>query len=134
MQIIDWEAKGNVVRFYLGKNGEQWGDDWNDAPYEFNAGRVYAEYVGGYADVAFPFDVDLVFPEDGFNNSKYTKEMMRAREIPFIVVVPESMMHDVEWDEKNNYEDPSYYDYWKKREFKGVIAYYFGDELERGQE
>ena len=40
-EIIDFERKGNVVRFYLGKNGEQWGDDWDDAPYEHNAGKVY---------------------------------------------------------------------------------------------
>lgn len=41
MQIIDMEKKGNVVRFYLGENGKQWGDDWNDAPYDCNAGTVY---------------------------------------------------------------------------------------------
>lgn len=24
-EIIDFEKKGNLVRFYLGKNGKQWG-------------------------------------------------------------------------------------------------------------
>lgn len=39
-QIIDFKRKGNMVRFYIGKNGEQWGDDWNDAPYDCNADRA----------------------------------------------------------------------------------------------
>lgn len=30
MQIIDIERKGNVVRYYLGENGTQWGDDWDE--------------------------------------------------------------------------------------------------------
>lgn len=54
MQIIDFEKIGNVVRFYLGNNGEQWGDDWDDAPYDFNAGAVYDQYVQGTKDIAFP--------------------------------------------------------------------------------
>ena len=40
-EIIDFVRKGNVVRFYLGKNGEQWGDDWDDYPYEYNAEPPY---------------------------------------------------------------------------------------------
>lgn len=32
MQIIDFDRKGNVVRFYIGKNArEATGDDWDDA-------------------------------------------------------------------------------------------------------
>jgi len=58
-EIIDWERKGNLVRFYLGKNGEQWGDDWGDVPWEHNAGRVYDEYVEGYKTIAFPFEYNI---------------------------------------------------------------------------
>lgn len=45
MKIIDFERKGNLVRFYLGDDDlEEWyGDDWNDTPYEHNAGQVYDE-------------------------------------------------------------------------------------------
>ena len=44
MKIIDFECTGNVVRFYLGKDNEKdyHGDDWNDTPYECNAGTVYS--------------------------------------------------------------------------------------------
>ena len=47
MKIIDFDKKGNVVRFYLGEDvcNDYWGDDWNDAPYEHNAGTVYNRYV-----------------------------------------------------------------------------------------
>ena len=47
-KIIDFERKGNIVRFYLGdvnnSNG-YYGDDWDDVPYEHNAGKVYEQYV-----------------------------------------------------------------------------------------
>lgn len=61
MKIIDFERKGNLVRFYLGDDDlvEWYGDDWNDTPYEHNAERVYDEYIKGYCDMMFPFD-DLV--------------------------------------------------------------------------
>ena len=54
MKIIDWEAKGNVVRYFLGADDlESWyGDDWDDVPYEHNAEQVYDQFVKGYMDVA----------------------------------------------------------------------------------
>ena len=61
-EIIDWERKGNLVRFYLGKNGEQWGDDWDDVPWEHNAGRVYDKYIEGYKTIAFPFEYNIYEP------------------------------------------------------------------------
>lgn len=48
MKIIDFERKGNLVRFYLGDDDlHDWsGDDWNDTPYEYNAGQVYEMKAG----------------------------------------------------------------------------------------
>lgn len=85
-EIIDWESKGNVVRFYLGKNGKQTGDDWNDAPYEHNAGKVYDEFIEGFIDVNFGFDETVVEPCTGVSNSPYSKEDMIKRKVPCIVV------------------------------------------------
>ena len=84
MKIIDFEKKGNIVRFYLGEKTEDWGwtnpeykdytgetpswlkpkdtyygDDWDDAPYEHNAGQVYEEFIKGQKDIAF----DLPAPD-----------------------------------------------------------------------
>lgn len=62
MKIIDFEKRGNVVRFYCGKDDceDYWGDDWNehsyDRYYEQNAERVYSEYVEEYIDVAVDMD------------------------------------------------------------------------------
>ena len=80
MKIIDFKKKGNVVRFYLGKDSlkEWWGDDWDDTPYEYNAGQVYDEYVTGHSDVFFNFDNLVLEPSDGTNDSGYSKQDMNT--------------------------------------------------------
>jgi hypothetical protein len=80
-QIIDVEIKGNAIRLYVGENGKQWGDDWNDAPYEHNAGTVYAEYVERTVDIAIPFDLYVIEPSDGQLNSSWCKEDMIHRKV-----------------------------------------------------
>ena len=62
MKVLDIERKGNVVRFYLGDDALEkwWGDDWNDSPYELNAGPVYEQFVLEEADAVCPFDVELI--------------------------------------------------------------------------
>lgn len=120
-QIIDFEKKGNVVRFYLGENGKQWGDDWDDAPYEHNAGNVYDEYVNKTKDVSFPFDYIVLEPCDGLDNSFYSKQDMIKRKVPCLVVIPDELY-------KDNYfmiEDFS-----RCVALDGAIKYYFGDEME----
>ena len=85
LEIIDFERKGNLVRLYLGQNGKQTGDDWNDRPYECNAGKVYDEFVQDYIDIVFHWDYDIIEPE-GFNVSK---EDMRSRKVAAFKIVKE---------------------------------------------
>ena len=149
MQIIDFEKKGNVVRFYLGEQTTDWGwtnpdykqqtrdglktpdwlkpsdkyygDDWDDAPYEHNAGTVYQEFIKGYHDIAFDFDSLVLEPSDsdyGYGNSRWTKDAMRDRMVPCIIVVPKYL------NKKNWSTD---FEFWVGCE--GVQRYYFGDEL-----
>lgn len=147
MQIIDFEKKGNVVRFYLGEKTSEWGwtrsdykqlhngqlktpdwlkpsdiyygDDWDDRPYEHNAGKVYSEFIKGYVDVAFDFDDLVLEPCDGdFYNSAYCKEDMVNRIVPCIIVVPKSIVKD-NWSTD--------FTYWIGCE--GIKRYYFGDEM-----
>lgn len=123
MQIIDFERKGNVVRFYLGENGVQWGDDWDDSPYECNAGMVYGHFVQGIRDIAFPFDSFVLEPESGawgHGGSHYTKEDMRARRVPCIIVVPPELA-------KESYNDWQF-SLWVGCD--GIQKFYFGDEME----
>lgn len=80
-EIIDFKKKGNVIRFYLGKNGEQWGDNWDNIPYEHNAEKVCDKYIKGYCDIAVDFDWEVQEPADLFSNSPYSKLLMRDRNV-----------------------------------------------------
>ena len=121
MKIIDFAKKGNVVRFFLGDDdcNDYWGDDWNDAPYDCNAGEVYDRYVKGHRDIAFPFDFMVLEPCDGVLNCCYCKEDMQKRRVPCIVaVLPEKQ--DDSWHTD--------FVYWAAVD--GVTRYYFGDKME----
>lgn len=62
---------------------KQWGDDWNDRPYEHNAGTPY-EYREGEKEsntmtlkepwdiYAVHYEVCLITPDDGHSNSDYS--------------------------------------------------------------
>lgn len=95
MKILDWEKKGNVVRLYLGDDTENdwWGDDWDDRPYEHNAGTVYMRFVKEYVDVAFPFNWIVQEPAEDWHyhyNSPYCKEDFKNRQAPiFVAYCPE---------------------------------------------
>lgn len=119
MQIIDFDRKGNVVRFYLGENTrEVTGDDWDDKPWEHNAGTVYDEYIKDVKDISFPFDDLVLDPSSGVLNSCYSKEDMQKRIIPCIIVIPKELA-DESW-----YDD---FEHWKGAD--GVKKFYFGDEV-----
>ena len=99
MKIIDFEKKGNLVRFYLGDDNcnDYWGDDWNDTPYEHNAGEVYDQYIKEYIDICFPFDSVVLEPQDDWRchgNSHYCKEDMKDIKVPCIIVIPKEVVKD----------------------------------------
>lgn len=94
MKVIDFEKKGNLVRFYLGQDDDSdyWGDDWDDSPYECNAGSVYDRYIFGYIDVLYPFDYSVKEPCEGWHNgSSYemSKEGMKEEACPCIAAGPD---------------------------------------------
>lgn len=122
MKIIDFKKKGNLVRFYLGDDNlnDWYGDDWNDRPYEHNAGSVYDEFIVGHCDIVFPFDLIVAEPNEDWRNngnSDWCKDDMKERKVPCIIVVSED-------------------DYWSDREFNKYLAndravkFYFGDPME----
>lgn len=69
---------------------EQWGDDWNDAPYEHNAGEPYEDE--GYEIVKIPFAIpsslEYKFPCDWAwgGNSSFSVEDINGGVIPWISV------------------------------------------------
>lgn len=119
-KIIDFELKGNMVRFFLGKDAleKYYGDDWNDTPYECNAGTVYDEYISGTADLVFPFDALVLEPCSGAFNSRYCKDDMRAGVVPCVIVVPPDLA-------KDSYQTE--FDYWSA--CKGIHKFYMNDQM-----
>lgn len=103
LKVIDWDAKGNVFRFYLGTSDDYWGDDWDDVPYEHNAGTVYAKYIEHIVDIAFPYSLDLYEANYDYINSPYSKEMFKLQGIPFLNVILQSKSWGGK-DMKNKYE------------------------------
>jgi len=121
MKIIDFECKGNVVRFYLGKDSDDdyTGDDWDDRPYECNAGMVYKNYITGYADIIFPFDTLVLEPCSGLESSRYNKDDMKAGIVPCIIAVPPDISKD-SWQTN--------FDFWVS--CKDVLKFYFNDKMD----
>ena len=123
MKIIDFEKKGNLVRFYLGDDdcNDYWGDDWNDSPYEHNAGEVYDRYIKEYIDVCFPFDSIVLEPKnDWHNNSNYSKQDIKNGMVPCIIVISKEILGDDYGDDEFNY--------WVG--CKNVEKFYFNDDVE----
>ena len=121
MKIIDFCKKGNVVRFYLGENDlvEWWGDDWNDCPYDCNAGEVYDKFISGHKDITFPFDDVVLEPCSGNINCGWCKNDMIQRKVPCIIVIPKETADETWWE-----------DFAHLVCMDGIKKYYFGDEME----
>lgn len=121
MKIIDFERKGNVVRFFLGADDcfDYWGDDWNDSPYDCNAGTVYERFVLGHRDMYFPFDDLVLEPSSGWQSSWYSKEDMKMRRVPCIIAIPREI-HEEYWDDS----------FQKFVGADGIQRFYFEDPME----
>ena len=148
MKIIDFKRKGNVIRFFLGEKTKDWGwtrpdykdytgktpdwlkpsdiyygDDWNDRPYEHNAGQVYDKFIKGHIDVNCKYDDLVLEPCSGELNSSYSKDDMRDRKVPCIIIVPKEVIDE----DKELYYETSF-GYWNNSNDSRIIRYFFGDE------
>lgn len=121
MKIIDFDRKGNLVRFYLGNKDcyDYWGDDWDDAPYEHNAGRVYEEYIESHVDVVFPFEGELLEPSCGVVNSMYCKDDFKKNKCPCLIYVPKDICEDSWYSDNFNAFVGN----------KNIIKYYYEDTI-----
>jgi len=127
MLICDWETKGNVVRLYLCAADiydDIWGDDWNDAPYEHNAGRVYDEYITHIVDLCFSWNVDILEAENDWTyhgNSPYSKEMFKNRLAPIFIAY---------WLDENEWSwDKCYSRFQGADNSHKVLKFYMGDDF-----
>lgn len=126
MKIIDFDRHGNQVKFYVGSDycENYYGDDWNDRPYEHNAGRVYDEFVTGWFVKTFDFDDVVMEPCCGHDNSNFCKDDMREGKVPCIVVLPKEHADHDAW----------YYDFEDISGNKKAIKYYFNDKVDENEE
>lgn len=76
-EIIDFECKGNAIRFYLGENGEQYGEGWYIDDYNVNSGKVDDKYISGVKDIYIDFDVFIFEP-----SRQFSKETIRDNRLP----------------------------------------------------
>lgn len=85
-KILDFECFGNIVKLYLGEtvNGI-YGDDWNDIPYEHNAGTVYDKFYTDTVEISFPLSTQVYEPCFGYDNSPYCKNDFLFRKVPFLL-------------------------------------------------
>ena len=147
LQVIDFLIKGNTIKLTLGcpdKNGDwtnhdwsaEWtsyrpeastsyyGDDWDDCPYEHNAGPVYEWFEKGEPLIIhFPFDYCVFEPCDGEQyNSRWCKNDMIDRKVPCLVIVPTTVFAEEKgW----HYGE---FSYWMAN--NQTIKIYFGDTVE----
>lgn len=119
MKIIDFERKGNVVRFYLGKDNatDYGGEGWDKYPYD-RAERVDEKHITGSADIAFPFDAMVLEPDCGEECCSYSKVDMKAGIVPCIIVVPPNVA---------NGSQRTQFSYWANG--RGTLKFYFGDKM-----
>ncbi len=118
-KIINFEKNGNQVKFYIGTEDckDYYGDDWDDAPYEHNAGSVYDRFVAGWFVKTFDFDDIVMEPCEGSDNSRFCKDDMKAGRVPCICVLPKEFKDDNTW----------YYDFEDISNDVNVLKFYFND-------
>lgn len=100
VKIIDFERRGNLVRFYLGSDDDQdfWGEDWDERPYEVQENNgVYEQHIKGYRDIVFPFDAIVCEPCDGHKYSRRSKRDMKGRRTACIVCMMPSAFDEDEY-------------------------------------
>ena len=126
MKVIDFEVKGNVIKLYFGNDKDKayHGDDWDDTPYEHNAGLVYSEYIVDTKEYAFPFNYCVLTPESDWNyrgNSPFCKDDMKAKKCPCIII-KKMGEDDYDWDTE--------YSKLLGSKENDVVKIYFNDKFE----
>jgi len=125
--ICDWRTKGNAVRLWCcdqDKYDDIWGDDWNDQPYEHNAGQVYDEYVDRIIDIYFDFDIVILEAENDYiygGNSPFSKQDFKEGKAPiFIVYQPR---------EEEYWDDSEYHLLMGAKNTNHILKFYMGDMI-----
>lgn len=122
-RIIDFDKENGSLFLIFGDpeaTPDYWGDDWNDSPYEHNAGMVYDRYAEGYAEIIVPSRAEAFEPADtrAYDyNSPWCKDDMKKRRVPCLVIKPTP---EYKFDED---------DFTRALAAEDAIRIYFGDDV-----
>lgn len=76
---------GQVAYFTTRELSKQWGDDWDDVPYEHNAGEPYNHRNDGHNVIKRYFESSLVTPHLKFSDcSPYSVQKINRKEVPWL--------------------------------------------------
>ena len=93
--LIDACWQGNTLRLYFGSSVEEiTGDDFDDIPYESNAGIVYSEFVKCVLDVMIPFGFTICDPASElgcYENSTLSRNDFKNGDIPLFWITDDTM-------------------------------------------
>ncbi len=78
---------------------KQWGDDWDDTPYEHNAGEPYEPHRDGedWEITSVMFEGSFEVPRENYRNSPYSVQDINALHTPWLkteswVIKPRSVL------------------------------------------
>lgn len=132
LKTIDFELKGkNIFRLFFGDTSleDYYGDDWEDEPYEHNAGEVHRKFVKGVMDFAIISDLNVFEPANCSTNL-ISKDYLKTTKNPCIIITKEPSIdysHVLENREKYitiNFEDS----YQEVRTKLKDVSFYYLDE------
>lgn len=126
LKVIDFEISGQQMKLYLGEKNikDYWGDDWDDRPYEHNAGSVYDEFVTDTVVVNFPPEKEVVESCEGTINSPWCKDDFKNHVAPFAYIMeegkepPDYSFHHMRTRSINNADVEKFY-------FEMPIGYFY---------
>ena len=108
LKVIDFEKDSDTNHAFTLSYGtndctDYWGDDWNDVPYEHNAGSVYD--VNKELEAHYNLVGCTVFePCDGYNNSPYSMSDIKEGVVPCLIIVPTEEIREDNSNNKSKYE------------------------------
>lgn len=78
--------KDGSAYFYKGNIKEVWGDDWDDAPYEHNAGEPYIRNEEDWTIVKVDEElVEQPYQYERKLNSSYSVEYINTGDVPWLI-------------------------------------------------
>ena len=77
----------NLITLYFTNDMEkQWGDDWDDIPYEYNAGEPYEHETDVFSIIVNTNWEDIITPCTEYLNSPYSVKDINKGIIPWITI------------------------------------------------